>query len=55
MDHYTKLMIIGWCLLVSSWVIPYVVKDKLNRRFVGLSLSAIAVGVFISAAIVQWT
>lgn len=52
MTHYVILMIIGWCFLISSWVLPYLTKDDLRRRFIGVAFSALAVGVFIGAFVV---
>jgi hypothetical protein len=39
--------IVGWVFLISSWVVPFFIKDVSKKRLVGLSLSAIATGIFI--------
>ena len=40
-------LIVGWVILISSWIVPSFIKDVLKKRFVGLSLSALATGIFI--------
>jgi hypothetical protein len=40
-------MIVGWVFLISSWVVPFFIKDVSKKRLVGLGLSAIATGIFI--------
>jgi hypothetical protein len=40
-------IIVGWVFLISSWVVPSFIKDVSKKRFTGISLSAIALGVFI--------
>jgi hypothetical protein len=39
--------IVGWVVLISSLVIPYFIRDASKKRLVGLSLSALATGIFI--------
>jgi hypothetical protein len=39
--------IVGWVILILSWVIPSYIKDLKTKRIVGCSLSALAVGVFV--------
>ncbi len=40
-------MIVGWVFLISSWVIPSFIRDASKKRFAGITLSAIALGIFI--------
>lgn len=40
-------IIVGWSFLISSLVIPYFIRDSSKKRLVGLTLSAIALGIFI--------
>ena len=40
--------IVGWVLLIASWIIPMFIKDKQNKHFVGATLSGIATGVFLA-------
>ena len=40
-------VIVGWLVLISSWLIPSFIKDLSKKRIVGLSLSALATGIFI--------
>ena len=47
------LSIIGWVFLMLSWIVPRFVKDTLNKSFWGAVISAFALGVFVSAAIVN--
>jgi hypothetical protein len=50
--------LIGWCFLLASWIVPYVMmergKDSSDRSLVGMILSAIACGFFVSQLIVAW-
>lgn len=43
----SPLMLVGWVILISSWVIPYLIEDLRKKRIVGLTLSAIATIIFI--------
>ena len=40
-------VIVGWVILISSWIIPSFIEDLFKKRLVGLSLSALATGIFI--------
>jgi hypothetical protein len=40
-------LIVGWIFLIASWTVPYLIKDKQTRKFVGLVLSALATGIFL--------
>jgi uncharacterized membrane protein YczE len=40
-------VIVGWVILISSWIIPSFIKDSHKKRTVGLALSALATGIFI--------
>jgi putative copper export protein len=40
-------VIVGWVVLILSWIVPPFIKDTLKKRFVGMVLSALAVGIFI--------
>ena len=53
MSTWTVLSIIGWVFLMISWIVPRFVKDGMNKSFWGAVISAFALGVFVSAAIVN--
>ena len=40
-------IIVGWVFLISSLVVPYFIKDVSKKRLTGITLSAIALGIFI--------
>jgi uncharacterized membrane protein YczE len=40
-------IIVGWVFLISSWVVPYFIKDVSKKRYTGTLLSAIALGIFL--------
>ena len=44
-------LIVGWVTLISSWIIPSFIKDVpkdvSSRRFVGLVLATLALGIFL--------
>jgi hypothetical protein len=40
-------VIVGWLVLTSSLIIQSFIKDLSKKRIVGLSLSALATGIFI--------
>jgi hypothetical protein len=40
-------VIVGWLVLISSWIIPSFIKESLKKTFVRISLSALATGIFI--------
>jgi hypothetical protein len=50
---FTVLNSIGWLILIASWVTPRIVKDELDKYYVGAVLAAVACGIFVSALIVQ--
>ena len=41
------VMIVGWTLLVSSWLVKFVIKDKEKRQLIGITLLVMASGVFV--------
>jgi hypothetical protein len=43
--------LIGWSLLISSWIIPRFIKDPENKKAVGASLAAMAAGFFLARLI----
>ena len=51
------LNIIGWLLLIMSWVIPYVMKrmneENRNRFAVGMILSVVALIIFVIGLVVS--
>lgn len=53
MSTWTVLSIIGWVFLMMSWIVPRFVKDEMNKSFWGGVISAFALGVFVSAAIIH--
>lgn len=40
-------IIVAWLVLILSWILPPFIKDVSKKRLVGLSLSALATGIFI--------
>ena len=56
MSTSNVLAVIGWTFLISSWLVPFVM-GKLNKdehkHMVGALLSAFALGVFVSQAVVM--
>ena len=40
-------IIVGWVFLISSWIVPSFIKDDVKKRSTGMSLSAMALGIFI--------
>ncbi len=42
-------MTIAWVLLVASWIIPFAFKTKTNSRIIGIIISAISCGMFLSS------
>jgi hypothetical protein len=49
----STLNIIGWTILVVSWIIPYFFKDKKQGRLTGLILNVAAFVIFIASLISQ--
>jgi hypothetical protein len=47
--------IVGWAFLISSWTIPYLIKDNQTRRFTGAILAAVACGIFLGALLSRIT
>ena len=50
---WVLLSIIGWVALILSWILPRFIKDETDKSFWGAGLSAFALGVFVSALIVN--
>jgi len=46
-------MSIAWTLLILSWVVPLLVKNKRTGSFIGVVLSGISLGMFIADTIYQ--
>lgn len=42
---------VGWLFMTGSWALPLLTKNQKLKNLYGLSLSAIALGVFISTGI----
>jgi len=53
MTTWTVLNIIGWIFLIASWVTPRLMKDSMDKPFIGGVLAAFACGVFVSGLVVQ--
>jgi len=54
MSTWSVLSIIGWVFLVSSWIVPTLMKrESSDKHFVGAILAAISCGIFVSALVVQ--
>lgn len=45
----------GWICLLGGWVIPQLkwVKDEANKSLIGIVLSAVSLGFFVSALVVS--
>jgi hypothetical protein len=41
--------IVGWTFLISSWVVPRLIKNHQHRHLIGAVLAAIACGIFVGA------
>lgn len=50
-DSFSVSLIVGWVLMIASWVIPLLTKDEKLKRLFGLSLSALSLGIFIAMGI----
>ena len=52
------ITMIGWTFLISSWIVPFVMKkrnvDSMDRRMIGLLLSAIALLIFVLHMVFEW-
>jgi uncharacterized membrane protein YczE len=46
--------LIGWTILILSWIIPLFIKDTFKKRLIGISLSALTTGIFIGAHIQKY-
>lgn len=58
MNVTTTLNVIGWVCLLTSWIAPMVMRRKsesmnANSHLVGMLLSAIALGFFVSGLVVS--
>jgi len=58
----STLMLIGWVLLIASWVAPYVIRKQSNTfenkrksHIVGIALAAIALVFFVIDLIIHLT
>ena len=40
-------IIVGWVILILSWIIPSFIKDLKTKGIVACSLSALAIGIFV--------
>jgi hypothetical protein len=56
------LSIIGWVVLIMSWVVPYVMRkqadtfnDRMKSYNVGVTLSAVALAIFAVGIVVHFT
>jgi len=50
--------IVGWIFLISSWIIPHLLKDKikddLKTSVIGLILASLACGVFVGSLLEKY-
>jgi hypothetical protein len=54
MTNVALLNIIGWVVLISSWIVPMMMKkESSDRHYVGITLAAISMGIFVSGLVVQ--
>lgn len=54
----STLMLIGWGLIVASWVVPYVIRKQPNTfesHIVGIVLAAIALVFFVIDLVIHLT
>jgi hypothetical protein len=47
-------VIVGYILLVASWIVPAYIKDLENKRLMRMILSALAAGVFAGHLLTTW-
>lgn len=57
----STLTLVGWLFLIASWVLPYVMREQANTfadrqksYSVGMLLAAIALGFFVTNAIIHY-
>jgi hypothetical protein len=39
--------IVGWVLLIASWIVPVFIKDRRNKHVVGAIIAGVSTGVFL--------
>jgi len=47
--------IVGWSILIASWIIPKFIKDKIDKHVCSMVLSALATGIFVGALLAKYT
>ena len=45
--------IVGWAFIIASWTLPRLIKDRQTRTMFGVTLSAIATGIFCGAILAK--
>jgi hypothetical protein len=57
----STLTLVGWIFLLTSWIVPYVMRkqantfvDRQKSYSVGMLLAAIALGFFVTNAIIHY-
>ena len=57
METNSVLTLVGWSLLLSSWITPYVMNklkyEDTNKHMWGMILAAISCGIFLSQLIIS--
>ena len=53
MSTITVISIIGWSLLVMSWVVPVFIKDTYKREYARIGISGLAMGFFLSNLVIM--
>ena len=60
MSVVNVLNLVGWGCLISSWVIPYVMRkraitfeERMKSYSVGMILAAISLGLFVSGVVID--
>jgi hypothetical protein len=54
MTNVALLNIIGWMFLISSWIVPTMMKkESSDRHYVGITLAGISIIVFVLGLVVS--
>jgi hypothetical protein len=53
LDKHQLILSVAWALLIMSWCVPLLIKNKRTGSFIGVVLSGISLGMFIADTIYQ--
>jgi len=48
------ITIIGWTVLIASWILPCLMENKEKARFIGAGLAAFSCGWFTAALLIKY-